>query len=241
VGSQQPQLLSHGPSGRELRREHAAARQVVRISRVYVLARAKDEQEKPPDAMDARAVKAALEAKMKRVLQKEEAWVAATAKEQGAKEGGGGGWLHGLVDTILGNLQVSIEHVHVRFEAEPFRRAQTATGSCTKAPGAETVIALGLTMRHLSADSVDAEGRPTFDVGGLAARLYKHAQLDALALYFDPAATPLAGKMMTNAAHATVSAAELIRWFEEEAAALAKQATDPAQRDTHLMRPVRLM
>ena len=85
--------------------------QVVRISRVYLLARTKDEHEKEPDALDARAVKAALEAKLKRVLQKEEAWVAATTKaEQGGKdkEEGGGGWLHGLVDTILGNLQVRV-------------------------------------------------------------------------------------------------------------------------------------
>ena len=138
-------------------------------------------------------------------------------------------------------LQVSIEHVHVRFEAEQFRRAQNATtGAYAKetTDKAETVMTLGLTMRHLSADSVDAEGRPTFDVGGLAARLYKHAQLKDLAVYFDPAATPLAGKAMSNAAHTKVGAAELIRWFEAEAASLAKQATDSAQRDTHLMRPV---
>jgi hypothetical protein len=150
-------------------------------------------------------------------------------RQEGAKEGGG--WLHGLVDTILGNLQVSIRHVHVRFEAEPLH-AVPSSGA------AETVMALGLTMQHLSADSVDAEGKPTFDVGGLAARLYKHAQLDALAVYFDPAAKPLAGALMDNAAYASVSAADLIKWFEAEAAVLATQATHGAQADAHLMRPV---
>lgn len=36
------------------------------------------------------------------------------------KGAGGGGMFRGLIDTIIGNLQLSIGNVHVRYEVSPF-------------------------------------------------------------------------------------------------------------------------
>ena len=36
------------------------------------------------------------------------------AKEDG--KGGGGGMFRGLIDTIIGNLQLSISNIHIRYE-----------------------------------------------------------------------------------------------------------------------------
>ena len=36
-------------------------------------------------------------------------------QDPGAKEGGGG-YLRGMIDTIIGNLQLSITNVHIRYE-----------------------------------------------------------------------------------------------------------------------------
>ena len=40
-------------------------------------------------------------------------------KQDGTKKAGGGGMFRGLIDTIIGNLQLSIGNVHVRYEVRP--------------------------------------------------------------------------------------------------------------------------
>ena len=37
-------------------------------------------------------------------------------KQDAGKEGGGGGFLRGMIDTVIGNLQLSITNIHIRYE-----------------------------------------------------------------------------------------------------------------------------
>ena len=43
--------------------------------------------------------------------------VGVQGKGNAGGKGGGGGMFRGLIDTIIGNLQLSIGNVHVRYEA----------------------------------------------------------------------------------------------------------------------------
>ena len=50
----------------------------------------------------------------------EDMQISSQDKSDGQK-GGGGGMFKGLVDTIIGNLQLSISNIHVRYEVSPQR------------------------------------------------------------------------------------------------------------------------
>jgi Vacuolar sorting-associated protein 13, N-terminal len=73
-----------------------------------------------------------LERKCKAVDAKELDWVHHHLREEkqdsGGKEGGGG-FLRGMIDTVIGNLQLSITNVHIRYEV---RRMQMHV--CTVQP-----------------------------------------------------------------------------------------------------------
>ena len=85
--------------------------------------------------------------------------------------GGGGGFLRGLIDTILGNLQFSISNVHVRYED-----AETHPGQ---------PFACGLTLEKMSGATVDELGRPAFITSSPLDLLRKALLLRRVALYFD--------------------------------------------------------
>ena len=80
------------------------------------------------------------------------------------------------MQTILGNVQLKITNIHLRFE-EPERGSP---------------FAFGLTLAELSAVSVDEDGEEAFVSSGALERLRKSARLSCLGLYFDPQACMLA-------------------------------------------------
>ena len=62
---------------------------------------------------------AAADRKRKAVDAKELDWVhhhLREEKQDAGKDGGGGGFLRGMIDTVIGNLQLSITNIHIRYE-----------------------------------------------------------------------------------------------------------------------------
>ena len=106
---------------------------------------------------------------------------AAMDKDEDVNAKGGDGWLAGMLDTVLGNLEVNISKIHVRLEgdlaaAAKDDRSQISSADC---------FAAGVTLESLTVNTVDASGTAAFSVGGLAERMRKSAKLARLAVYFD--------------------------------------------------------
>ncbi|KAF9624988.1 hypothetical protein IFM89_016808 [Coptis chinensis] len=80
-------------------------------------------------------------------------------------------WLGSLINTIIGNLKLSITNIHIRYE------------DLESNPGHP--FAAGLTLDKLSAMTVDENGRETFVTGGALERIQKSVELERLALYLD--------------------------------------------------------
>eukprot|EP00191_Tetraselmis_sp_GSL018_P013894 CAMPEP_0177583080 /NCGR_PEP_ID=MMETSP0419_2-20121207/3118_1 /TAXON_ID=582737 /ORGANISM="Tetraselmis sp., Strain GSL018" /LENGTH=318 /DNA_ID=CAMNT_0019072421 /DNA_START=140 /DNA_END=1093 /DNA_ORIENTATION=+ len=81
------------------------------------------------------------------------------------------GRLQSLMETILGNLQLSITNVHIRYE-DP-----------DSVPG--QLFACGLTLQEVSANTVDSKGEKAFVVKNALEHLRKSARLLRFAVYFD--------------------------------------------------------
>ncbi|KAL6985853.1 hypothetical protein U1Q18_019226 [Sarracenia purpurea var. burkii] len=85
-------------------------------------------------------------------------------------------WLGSLIDTIIGNLKLSISNIHIRYEdlesnlGHPF--------------------AAGVTLERLSALTVDDNGKETFVTGGALERIHKSLELESLAVYLDSDSCP---------------------------------------------------
>jgi len=94
----------------------------------------------------------------------------ADAQRSGNKSDSTSG-LQSFIETILGNLQLSITNVHIRYED---------SAAC---PG-ET-FACGLTLEEVSAFTVDDQGQRTFVSKNALEHLRKSARLRRLAVYFD--------------------------------------------------------
>ena len=153
-----------------------------------------------PAAAEARADVARAEEIRKRVDAGETAWLAGGDSEtstssandaaavadsgsnenEKASESGGDGYFAGLLDTILGNLEVTVRRIHLRLEGE--------LGDVS-AP--RDRFALGVTLESMELHTVDAEGTPAFSTKGLAERMRKSATLTRLAVYFDVGAETL--------------------------------------------------
>ena len=71
------------------------------------------------------------------------------------------GFIKAYLETIMGNLQLSITNVHVRFEGE-----LPAAGSA----GGPARFAAGITLQELSAITTDASGAEAFEAKVSAAR-----------------------------------------------------------------------
>ncbi|WOL09557.1 hypothetical protein Cni_G18310 [Canna indica] len=80
-------------------------------------------------------------------------------------------WLGSLVNTIIGNLKLSITNIHIRYE------------DTESNPGHP--FAAALKLARLSAVTVDDLGRETFATGGALERIQKSVELESLAFYFD--------------------------------------------------------
>ena len=60
--------------------------------------------------------------------------------DKAAQEDGGGGFLRAMIDTIIGNLQLSITNVHVRYEVPislPYTTPCCAVGCVVQQQGLE--------------------------------------------------------------------------------------------------------
>ena len=126
-----------------------------------------------------------LAARRKRLQQAEDAWVAADAlrggkgdSAQGDADAGGGGWVKQYTDTVLGNLQLSITNVHVRYE-------HAGSG------GEDERFAAGVLLRGLHAQTVDEHGQPAFVSRNAMGTMRKRVTMEGLALYHDIGAEPL--------------------------------------------------
>ncbi|KAH7549714.1 hypothetical protein JRO89_XS13G0070800 [Xanthoceras sorbifolium] len=85
-------------------------------------------------------------------------------------------WLGSLINTIIGNLKLSVSNIHIRYED-----LESNTGH---------PFAAGVTLEKLSAVTVDDSGKETFVTGGALERIQKSVVLDRLALYLDSDITP---------------------------------------------------
>ena len=165
---------------------------VVEVDRLYILAGPADADANAASAPATPSAAAAADAALTRKLvdDAELDWVQAVAA--GVRSAGadlaasaadaddrGGGLLRGLADVIVGNLQLSITNVHIRYEDE-------AGGG---APGAPP-LAAGVTLARLDARTVDADGAPAFVAHDPLSLLRKAAALTRLAAYFDAGAEP---------------------------------------------------
>ena len=122
------------------------------------------------------------------------------------------------LEVILGNLQLSITSVHVRFEGD-------LPGAAGAGRTAER-FAAGLTLQELSATTVDAGGNEAFETKGLAARLHKRAVLKRLAVYYDPGAAPL---LPDPAMYRSLTAAQWTALFMPGVDNVSSQAITQAQ------------
>ncbi|KAL3817950.1 hypothetical protein ACJIZ3_003855 [Penstemon smallii] len=85
-------------------------------------------------------------------------------------------WLGSLINTVIGNLKLSISNVHIRYE------------DLESNPGHP--FAAGVTLDRLSAFTVDDNGKETFVTGGALERLQKSVELDRMAIYLDSDISP---------------------------------------------------
>ncbi|GAV77402.1 PH domain-containing protein/DUF946 domain-containing protein/DUF1162 domain-containing protein/Chorein_N domain-containing protein, partial [Cephalotus follicularis] len=85
-------------------------------------------------------------------------------------------WLGSLINTIIGNLKLSISNIHIRYE------------DIESNPGHP--FAAGISLEKLSAVTVDDDGKETFLTGGSLDRIQKSVELDRLALYLDSDVSP---------------------------------------------------
>ena len=90
------------------------------------------------------------------------------ASAAGNKEGG---FLRGLIDIIVGNLQFKIENVHVRYED-----SQTYPSH---------PFACGFVLKHISASTVDEHGKETFITSSPLDILRKRLKLNGMGIYFN--------------------------------------------------------
>ncbi|KAA8522113.1 hypothetical protein F0562_012573 [Nyssa sinensis] len=80
-------------------------------------------------------------------------------------------WLGSLINTIIGNLKLSISNIHIRYE------------DLESNPGHP--FSAGVTLEKLSAVTIDDNGKETFVTGGALERLQKSVELERLAVYLD--------------------------------------------------------
>ena len=174
---------------------------VATIERLYVVAGFADDV----DGTDALTVeertgrweRAKAELRRRTVDEGESKWLESAAAADGTNDAamdkdedaakGGDGWLAGMLDTVLGNLEVNISKIHVRLEGDLAAAAKDTSNSSSK----PDCFAAGVTLESLNVNTVDASGTAAFSVGGLAERMRKSAKIARLAVYFDVGAASI--------------------------------------------------
>ncbi|VVA93348.1 unnamed protein product [Arabis nemorensis] len=85
-------------------------------------------------------------------------------------------WMGSLINTVIGNLKLSISNIHIRYE------------DLESNPGHP--FSAGVTLEKLSAVTIDESGKETFITGGTLESIQKSVELDRLAFYLDSDMTP---------------------------------------------------
>ncbi|CAA0838075.1 pleckstrin homology (PH) domain-containing protein [Striga hermonthica] len=85
-------------------------------------------------------------------------------------------WIGSLINTVIGNLKLSISNIHIRYE------------DIESNPGHP--FAAGVMLDKLSAFTVDDNGEETFITGGALERIQKSVQLERMAIYLDSDVSP---------------------------------------------------
>ncbi|XP_057959044.1 uncharacterized protein LOC131151699 [Malania oleifera] len=145
---------------------------IVLIDRVFILAH---------PAPDGRTLKEEdrekiFEAKLQQIEEAESATLEAMSKSKLGSPPSGNSWLGSLIDTIIGNLKISISNVHIRYE------------DAVSNPGHP--FSVGVTLAKLAAVTMDEQGNETFDTSGALDKLRKSLQLERLAMYHDSNSLP---------------------------------------------------
>lgn len=109
--------------------------------------------------------------KIARISLQEKAWVKNVLRLRNKKQQNTKGFLRGLIDTVISNLQVSINNIHVRYEDAQTRPNQ--------------IFACGFTLQQLSAFTVDESGDQAFVPANQMDDLRKSLELKRAAIYFD--------------------------------------------------------
>lgn len=147
---------------------------IVLIDRVFVLAElAQDECSFTEEAKER-----LFEAKRRKIEEAELAMLEAKDKRKTQMENSSetNSWLGSLLSTVVGNIQISISNVHIRYED---------TVSNTGHP-----FCSGITLAKLAAVTTDEHGLETFDTSGALDRLCKSLQLERFAVYHDSDSVP---------------------------------------------------
>ncbi|XP_050223282.1 uncharacterized protein LOC126673249 [Mercurialis annua] len=139
---------------------------LVSLDRIFLLA-------EPATQVEGRSEDAVQEAKKNRVREME---MKLLERAHQLKSELNTSWMGSLVNTIIGNLKLSISNIHIRYE------------DLESNPGHP--FATGLTLGKLSAVTVDDNGMETFVTGGTLDRIQKSAELDQLAVYLDSDISP---------------------------------------------------
>ena len=151
---------------------------VVEIDRVFVLASRVTMEEAAATADETRDEEEDAAEKKKRIDEGERDWLRTamgkmtkTMREEAERSDS---WFWKTLNTVLGNLQITVQNVHVRYEDEITTPGHTF--SC------------GMTIGKLSAITVDDFGEPTFVAGGSLERIHKRVALENFSMYLDSGA-----------------------------------------------------
>uniref|UniRef100_A0A7N0VMH0 PH domain-containing protein n=1 Tax=Kalanchoe fedtschenkoi TaxID=63787 RepID=A0A7N0VMH0_KALFE len=139
---------------------------LVSLDRIFLLA-------EPATEVEGCSEDALQEAKRSRVREMETALLEKTRELQSEMNKS---WLGSLIDTVIGNLKLSISNIHVRYEDSESN------------PGHS--FAAGLNLEKLSAITVDDYGNEIFATGGALERIQKSVELEQLSLYLDSEISP---------------------------------------------------
>ncbi|KAL8529518.1 hypothetical protein ACS0TY_006808 [Phlomoides rotata] len=85
-------------------------------------------------------------------------------------------WLGSLINTVIGNLKLSISNIHIRYEDLESNPGHPFAG--------------GVTLDKLSAFTVDDKGDESFITGGELERIQKSVELERMAVYLDSDISP---------------------------------------------------
>lgn len=153
----------------------------VSVDRLFLLATPRPEEERTRGATTEEEVEKCFQrSKQQRVAAQEARWKRELEKlhartgqkdAQGQEAAGGGGMFKAVIETVIGNLQLSITNVHVRYE------------DAASNPGHP--FACGFTLDKISGYTVDEAGQEAFVTSNPLQMLRKALLLRRLALYFD--------------------------------------------------------